>query len=261
MKIFASSRLFGSLPLAAGISLASTLGYDGVELWYDQCYDVAISTLRDCGFIGSIHAATRDINLTSVNPAIANVSLREVFRSIDLAVAVGAPLVVVHPGRTSSRRDASSDFRKALLGTLCQITQYAAERAITVAVENMEVRPRELITTAEETEALLKLLPEPSLGLCLDVPHAASATGVDSFLVSPLVERIIHAHISNSTSERMHVPLWQGEEQMTTNLRSFLCQADIAIVIEGEDSSVDSHQLLTQNLENLQRLLRIPSQH
>lgn len=130
--------------------------------------------------------------------------------SIEFASGIGAGVVVCHAGQRVGPRDARFNFKEQLAAersAMREAGDLAAELGVTVAVENYypelpivqgtvydySVWPGEL---AEQIASV----DHPSVGVCLDVGHAALAAGVFGFdyleecaAVAPLV-RHVHLH-------------------------------------------------------------------
>ena len=77
---------------------------DYVEIVHDYPYreinddSELIDLINSYDLKYTIHAPFIDINIASLNPAVADFSVREIERSIDLANMIDSNLVVVHPG-------------------------------------------------------------------------------------------------------------------------------------------------------------------
>ena len=130
--------------------------------------------------------------------------------SLRFAGGIGAEIVVCHAGQRIASRDARYSFKEQLAAerrALREAGETAGELGVTIAVENYypelpvvrgavydySVWPSEL---AEQISAV----DHPSVGLCLDVGHAALASGVFGFdyfeecaAAAPLV-RHVHLH-------------------------------------------------------------------
>ena len=254
MKIASSSRLFGRQSLHEGLDLLKHLGYEGVEIWYEQLIGApkrSLAQIRNSGLSVYLHAATWDLNLTSINPNIAKTSLDEVSRSIDLADDLGATTVVVHPGRKSSSKDDPLAYWDRQVEILKFLARYAAKSKVSLAIENMEARARELVVYPKDILRLLKACPQEELGLCLDIAHAATTGNIDAFLKSRLLERVIHLHVSNSTEGQTHTPLWVGMSHVKDGFKSFLTYFEGALVIEGYNPKVDPALVLERNMQKI----------
>lgn len=249
-----SSRLFGGCPLLDGIALARDYGYAGVELWYEDLLSMSDRTLAlitEAGLSYYIHAASRDVNFLSVNPRIASVSLGEVVRSIDIAAQIAAHAVVVHPARMASTKDAPEAYWDTLISALRRLAQHAQSKGVHLTVENMELRPKEILVFPEDMVRLMGAFSDEELGICLDLAHAATINAVEQFLEPELWNRITHIHLSNSADGRTHVPLWQGTPNASPRFQHALQSFTGPVVIEGYDHAEDVTTLLYRNREQL----------
>lgn len=254
MKIAVSSRLFGECPLLEGIALARDYGYTGVELWYEDLLSMSDRTLAsttELGLTYYLHAASRDINFLSVNPRIASVSLGEVLRSVDIAERLAAQAVVVHPARMASTKDSPEEYWDTLVSALGCLVQHAQSKGVHLAVENMELRPKELLVFPEDMLRLIGAFPDGELGICLDLAHAATINAVERFLEPELWNRTTHIHLSNSADGRTHVPLWQGHCHASPRFQQAFRSFTGPVVIEGYDHACDVTSLLHHNREQL----------
>jgi sugar phosphate isomerase/epimerase len=125
-------------------------------------------------------------------------------RAIELALGVGAPLVVVHPPYRWQ-----SAYRRWLDERLPAV---AVERGVRVAVENMfplRVRGRSVARLhARQSLAELEEFPD----VTLDTSHLA-VSGIDPVeAVARLGDRLAHVHLSNNAGKGWdsHLPLDQG---------------------------------------------------
>jgi sugar phosphate isomerase/epimerase len=173
-----------------------------------------------------------DLNLCSRNPRVAQLSLAEQLRALELAWDLGIELVVVHPGRCSSSKDSPEEYWPPLLAALGKLASEAGKRGIIVAVENMEPRPKEFMVRPIDFARLFREI--PGLKLCLDLAHAAAAGDevLDGF-VAELGDQIRHVHISNVGEGRVHLPLNQGRSPITPAVARFIRGFTGAITLEG----------------------------
>jgi len=254
VKIASSSRLLGRRSLLESLDLFKDLGYEGVEIWYEQLIGApkrSLAYIRNSDLSVYLHAATRDLNLTSINPNIRKTSLDEVRRSIDLANDLGATTVVVHPGRKSSSKDEPLAYWDRQIEVLESLVQYAKQGKAKLAIENMEARACELVVYPKDVLKLMEAFPQEELGLCLDIAHAATTGNIDPFLKPRLLERVIHLHISNSTEGQTHTPLWVGMSHVKDGFKDFLVCFEGALVIEGYNPKEDPVSVLERNMQKI----------
>jgi len=173
-----------------------------------------------------------DLNPCSRNPRVAKLSLTEQLKALELARGLGIDLVVVHPGRCSSSKDPPEEYWPALLESLGLLARRARGFGITLAVENMEPRPKEILVRPIDLERLFGEI--SSLGLCLDLAHAAvGGLGMVEEFLARLGSRIRHVHISNVGDGKVHLPLDKGRLPLTPAALDFLREFRGALTLEG----------------------------
>lgn len=186
--------------------------------------------------------------------------------AIDLAEAVGATIVVVHPGRTKEteweRRE--QELLELELSAIRKVGVYAGERNILVAFENLSPNTHhfsgQAVSYALDPARLARMLEEaslPSVVACLDISHAqqgAKLLGLDiNASLAALAPHVRHIHFSDSTGipsdiiwdnngERlfmgigdMHAPPGWGEirfKDMSHTLSANRQQSKLSIAIE-----------------------------
>lgn len=194
-------------------------GADFVELWPQSLgvilgggldparLDRILEVLLDAGLSYTVHAPL-EVNL--MDPTARGLQRDVLAASLRFADAVGAGVVVCHAGQRMRTRDALHSFKDQLASersALGEAGEMAGEMGAVIAVENYypelpilrgevydySVRPSEL---AEQISAV----DHPSVGVCLDVGHAALAARAFGFdyleecaAVAPLV-RHLHLH-------------------------------------------------------------------
>jgi sugar phosphate isomerase/epimerase len=186
--------------------------------------------------------------------------------SIDLAQAIGATVVVIHPGRAKKEawEQREQELLELELSSMRQVGLYAAERNIIVAFENLSPNTHhfsgQAISYALDPTRLALMLEEvnlPSVTACLDISHAqqgAKLLGLDvNAGIAALAPYVSHIHFSDSTGtpsdiiwdnngERlfmgigdMHAPPGWGEinfDDMSDALSANRPQGRLSIAIE-----------------------------
>jgi sugar phosphate isomerase/epimerase len=168
-------------------------------------------------------------------------------RAVELALGVGAPVVVVHPPyRWQTAYRSWVDER---------LSAVAAERGVRIAVENMfplRVRGRS-IARFHARQSLEDLEGFPDV--TLDTSHLAVA-GLDPVqTLSRLGDRLAHVHLSNNAGKGWdsHLPLDQG----VLDLGRFL----EALATRGFEGAISLEIDLRSHLDDDQALRRILSRN
>lgn len=204
-RLLCSTGPFYMLPLGQVFEALSKAGFDAAEVMvtserHSQDPKSLAALAEDFGVhVEAIHAPflllTRNVFTTD--------PFEKIKRSTELAHAVGAPTVVVHPAYRWQFRFAQWLER--------DLVEYNTTEGLTVAVENMFpvwVRGRGLGFHRSMGVEDMKRFP----AVVLDTSHAA-VTGVDILRAyEELGDKIVHIHLSNNhgTGRDSHAPLTQG---------------------------------------------------
>ncbi len=175
---------------AAGFALAAQLGYDGVEVMV-----LGDPVSREAGALSAL-AELHEQPIVSIHAPTLLLTQRiwgpdpwtKVDRSLELALDVGAKVVVVHPPFRWQREYAESFVegvaaREALTG-------------IAIAVENMfpwRARQRELLAYLPHWDPV----PGPYAHVTLDLSHTATAGSDALGMVAALGPRLTHLHLAD----------------------------------------------------------------
>lgn len=216
MVVFAvSTMFFHEFTIGEILSAVGAAGLDSVEFWVEtpsfwlagQPED-EIKKARDMYPVldrATLHAPILDLNPTSVNPVIAEVSVRFVCDSIRLAEKTGFSLVTVHPGRRTAKRPPGPADLEKFERYIRALEEVSRGSGVAVAMENMENRINALVCTPEDMRALLDR--EEWLSFTLDLSHAmADGPGVASRYIDLCGDRLVNVHVSAGRDGKMHLP-------------------------------------------------------
>ena len=177
---------------AATFATAGRLGYDGVEVmvWTDPVTQEpgAIQKLAELHELPvlSIHAPT----LLLTQRVWGNDPWEKVDRSIDMALALGAPTVVVHPPFRWQREYAA--------GFVDGIALREEDTGVQIAVENMfpwRARQREMLAYLPHWDPV----DQPYDHVTLDLSHTATAGSDALDMAHALGERLTHIHLADGS--------------------------------------------------------------
>jgi sugar phosphate isomerase/epimerase len=258
MRIAASTSTTRELPLGEAVGLAADLGYDAIEVWAEHLWDqgVAPGVLRAAaasrGLDLTLHGPQRDLNVTSTNAGIRRESQRQYLSALDDAAAMGASLVVFHPGATSSSGDDAAAFWPPLDEFFRKIAERAAALGLRAGIENMERRHLEFVTTPELVVGLLTCIGHPALGLTLDLAH--QFYNGDDLHLEGLRPHLLHVHVSGSTREKVHVPLADGIHVLQPSLVALAGFFSGLVTIEGFVRG-RAREVLQENIQTIRAWL------
>lgn len=226
MLISTTTMTFYTRPILDALETISQIGFDAVEIWADHAWDpkkgatahAIHGTLQHLQLKATVHCPIMDINIASPNRGIREESIRQNFASIDLAKEIEANLVVLHPGNLFSTREALEDHWALQVKAIKEIVTYGEKQGIFVAVENMDA-DKDIVTVKNEHH-LRKLFQDAQIKnglITLDTTHLRTTRKVLDF-IAEVGTSIAHLHLSDATSDRMHLPLGEG----TMNLASIV---------------------------------------
>jgi sugar phosphate isomerase/epimerase len=165
----------------------------------------------------SIHAPFADINLASPIKPMLNVSLKRIKQSISHADALGAKLIVIHPGaHTGISSFYPGEDWKQNIASLQDIYAYAEKKGVNIALENLPAKYWFLLSSPADFSRFYKET-GLSIGIVLDLGHAHLEGQIEPFF-NQLADKIVHIHASNNDgSDDQH----NGVEDGTINYDSF----------------------------------------
>ena len=214
----------------------------------------------------SIHFLHRDMAPASHDPVRRARHFYELNQTLELALDVGAEVVVVHPGPidcpgvdpTQATESMRQESMKFLTQFLADITPKAQNTGVVVTVENMHHVPGQVIQNYQELLGLVEPLNNPALQITLDMGHADRADGItEAFEVfSPFLR---HIHVHDSNGKRDHLEIGLGEldfSRWSDRLKDY----PFSMVLESrnnedpEGNVLRSRDLLTRSLGGSSRL-------
>ena len=200
------------------ISFALDCGFGGIEIQTDYLPEDVSKQAEVIGYALkkgmdiSFHAPCDDINISALNRGIRKESVNQVKYAVDLAENSGARVVTVHPGRLSSMREKIEDKWPVLLESVWEIAEYAKEKKVCVALENMEFRKKELVYTIENLNRFEKIGKNNSyFGVTLDFSHFATNKIYSPELLK-LNLPVYNVHLSQCVEGKPHYPLYENGE-------------------------------------------------
>lgn len=255
MRFGASTYFLRERCITEALDIIAHAGYDSAEIWMEHYWSggqraaTIARHARTLGLFLTVHAVSYDVNITSTNVAIRRESIRQVRSSLRLAAAVGASVVVVHPGSLSSSKGDRTEAWQILEETMVLLDAWAGEEGVEVGLENMEKRAKEIFIVPED---LVRLFGHPwkHIRLTLDLAHTATVMDPLSYLNQIRAEWICHVHLSDNGPSATHLPLGRGQLPVAEILKALRCIYDGIVSIEGYTSG-EGEKLLTHNMAYL----------
>lgn len=185
-------------------------GYDGIEFAAEPGLEAAArypalleKYQMKCTSLCGIFPESRD--LTAPEGERADRAVEYVCRSVDLAVRVKAPYIIIVPspvGRTAPPEgmDIQTAWENAVRNVR-RAADYAQEKGVRLAVEAVNRYETYLVNTMKKALDFVKDTDHPAVGLMADLFHMSLEENniVDSlYMVSPY---LMHVHIADNTRE------------------------------------------------------------
>ncbi len=225
MKVgFASTSVWKMSPVP-GILFAKELDVYSFELWADHYFMNSDSTVEiqkafeETGIVPTVHAASWDLNITSISGEVRRFSMRQVRRSIDLAHEIGARSITIHPGKKSFVREDRREVSVMQREVFHELFLYGREKDVTVLIENIEDTGKEVMVGEQDFIDFFSGNDDELL-ITMDVAHLGDVKKVVSFYTA-LRDRIRHIHISDLNRHEIHIPMGEGMLQ-TREILTFL---------------------------------------
>lgn len=123
----------------------------------------------------NIHAPYGENNISSTDPERRATSIANMKGSIDLVAKYGLGVVTFHPGRCTEETDDPDVIWADMMNAVAEIAEYAKEKKVYVGIENMELRPHELVFTIDDMNRFAPLCENnPYFGATIDFAHYAT---------------------------------------------------------------------------------------
>ena len=214
----------------------------------------------------SIHFLHRDMAPASHDPVRRARHFNELNQTLELALDIGAEVVVMHPGPidcpgvdpTQAPESVRQESIKILTQFLAKITPKAQNAGVVVTMENMHHVPGQVIQNYKELLGLGEPLNNPALQITLDMGHADRADGITgAFEVCSPYLRHIHVHDSNGMRDHLEIGLGDLDfSHWSERLRAY----PFIMVLESrnnedpEGNVLRSRELLSQSIGGSSRM-------
>lgn len=228
LSISSYSWLPGSF--TAQLDVLQSHGVDAVEIFCTprhldvndpESVQKAGMSLREMGFRAiSMHAPSNVGDLSSTDENEREDTVLSCQRVLDAAMLMGARTVTFHPSSIEGEQSEADERWPALFETLREISGYAEDRDIRIAIENFPAPffgsdPREMHDKLVE-------LAIPNVGMCLDLGHAFVGGHLPG-AIEDFGDKIFSIHASDNRGKvDEHLPPGRGDmpwDQVFESLR------------------------------------------
>lgn len=233
-----SSWLFQERSIIQALNQIAKCGFGAVEIWIHHLWktgerpQVIAKYAQELGLSISLHAASYDVNMTSVNAGIRKESLHQIKQSIETAAQLGAERVVVHPGHLSTGKGGVDECWNLMREALSKITKWSEKEGVVAGIEAMENTSKHVFVRPSD---MMKLLGSGGkhIGLTMDIAHAAGFMDPLSFIDQIDIHQLVHVHLSDSTEKLTHAPLGEGNIDIDSTLKVLDSKYNGLVIVEG----------------------------
>ena len=213
MKIGASMLATENMAMKEALDYFESNKYiEYVEILHDYPYreindnNELIDLINSYSLKYTIHSPFIDLNIASLNSALAILSVEEIKRSINLANMIDSNIVVVHPGTVSfSGRGKEDIIYKIGKDSLIDIGDYAKDHNVNACIENL---PKIEGFMYQDVNQLNETLLELDLPMTLDIGHAHTAGFTPDEIYFDSIKHI-HVH-DNPGDDDTHLTFGEG---------------------------------------------------
>ena len=253
-----STTILREHPVSYALEKIALAGYGSAELWpwhlekwTEPLYEIR-THLEKLELKLTIHTFTGERNPLSLDVYESRQARRRVAASFQLAVDLGANLVVVHPGQRDGESDPADDAWDRLLDWVHELDDLAALYGISVGIELMELKPFEFFMLPTDAKRLMST-GHQNTGLTVDLAHLNTLGNPIDFLEQLHSGWISHVHLSDNAPHRVHLPLGTGQMDIGGILLALADRYSGLVSIEGSVPEMGL-RLLEQNYSYLEKL-------
>ncbi|HDI02334.1 MAG TPA: sugar phosphate isomerase/epimerase, partial [Ignisphaera sp.] len=229
-----SHSIFWNYRFEEALRICSSLGIELFEIWADHpdiypaiedkhYIDRIRDTLSMYNFDIAVHSPCHDVNIASINPGIRRESIKQIINSIRLASELESNILVVHPGRRTTRYIEDSIYIANAIDSIKIIAREAQDYGVVIGIENMENNPRQFATKPEVIISIINSVNDPRVRMTFDIAHANTYMNPIEYYYK-VKEYVVHVHLSNNYGQktpRVHMPLYEGTIDIVELLKIF----------------------------------------
>ena len=189
-------------------------GFQGYELssyhfWPARLRREDVSHIRavvqDHGLRLAIHARHRGVSFGAHDPAIRQHFVEELQATIRGVADLGGDVVVAHVGEivppggvvVADEKQTRDEAFALAVDSFARCAPIAADCGVRICVENVQLRPNEIITSFGDHLRLVDMLGQPSVVCALDTGHAHVNGGIQAG-IEAFGPRLQHIHLHDN---------------------------------------------------------------
>ena len=245
--------------------------FQGIELssyhfWPDRLRADEVDRLRNGitqhGLRLAIHARHRGINFGTHDAVLRQGFVEELQATVRFAAELGGDVVVAHVGEiappatppTASQQMLRQEAFQFALDSFSQCAPVAGACGVRICVENVQLRPTEVITSVADHLRLVDMVGHAAVVCALDIGHAHVNGGIQA-CIQAFGPRLQHIHLHDNHGEKdEHLEVGKGAIRFA-DFSPFLQQFRDVIALETR-SPTDPHGAVLRSRDDIERLWR-----
>jgi sugar phosphate isomerase/epimerase len=243
-------------------------GFQGIELssyhfWPERLRPHEVERIRtglkQHGLHLAIHARHRGISFGAHEPVLRQHFVEELQATVRFAAELGGDVVVAHVGEIvppehdpsvppATLRQQAFDYA---LDSFACCAPVAADYGVRICVENVQLRPTEIITSFADHLRLVDGVGQPSVVCALDTGHANVNGGIQS-CIEAFGPRLQHIHLHDNHGDKdEHLEVGKGSIRFA-ELSGFLHGFCHLIALETR-SPTDPHGAVLRSRDDIEK--------
>jgi sugar phosphate isomerase/epimerase len=238
-------------------------GFQGIELSSYHFWPERLrADITQRGMRLAIHARHRGISFGAHDTTLRRGFVEELQATIRFAAELGGDVVVVHVGEivppanhpTFSEQTLRQEAFQFAVDSLARCAPVAGDCGVRICVENVQLRPTEVITSFADHLRLVDTIGHYAVVCALDTGHAHVSGGIQA-CIQAFGPRLQHIHLHDNHGEKdEHLEVGKGAIRFA-EFSPFLQHFRDLITLETR-SPTDPHGAVLRSREDIQRLWR-----
>jgi sugar phosphate isomerase/epimerase len=215
MKLGLASGLFSNYPLDLAVEHIARAGYETLDIWSGRPHvyrrdfgGSALSSLRrtieDHGlrvssFLPAFHRYP--YTLSSPSEVVRSDSLQYMKECMDNAVWLGAPILLVVPGR-SLQGQSPEDAWDRLIDSIAQICAYAEQYEIRLGIEAVNHYVSDMVASSAQAMKVIEAVGHTRLGVVVDSGHMNLSKETIREAIQRPGKRLLQVHVNDNDGVR-----------------------------------------------------------
>lgn len=211
MKLGTATSVLIRYTLEDAVKIVADAGFDGIDIWggrphiYRKDYsEQQLKALRarieDYGLaVSSFMPAfyRYPYSLSSANSIVRYDSIKYMCESMDNAIILGAPILLIVPDHSLFRQATQDTFRR-MVESIDAVARYAAQYKIKLGLEVLHGGESDLIKTTTDAMRVIEELGHENLGIVVDTGALNLSNETISDVMTTARERLVQVHINDN---------------------------------------------------------------